>query len=83
MLRRIMVLASFPWKDAISCRFCMTACLTKSFVHTKAIIKNVTQFPDPVEVCLADGTVETGDMVLSCDGVHSLMRSFMWDQQHR
>ncbi|PKX99685.1 uncharacterized protein P174DRAFT_53819 [Aspergillus novofumigatus IBT 16806] len=31
--------------------------------------------------CLADGTVETGDMVLSCDGVHSLMRSFMWDQQ--
>jgi 2-polyprenyl-6-methoxyphenol hydroxylase-like FAD-dependent oxidoreductase len=51
----------------------------KSFVHTKAIIENVKQFPDRVEVCLADGTVETGDMVLGCDGVHSLIRSFMWD----
>ncbi|KAI2838657.1 hypothetical protein CBS12448_10830 [Aspergillus niger] len=51
----------------------------QSFVRTKAIIENVKQFPDRVEVCLADGRVETGDMVLGCDGVHSLIRSFMWD----
>jgi 2-polyprenyl-6-methoxyphenol hydroxylase-like FAD-dependent oxidoreductase len=51
----------------------------KSFIRTESIIEDVKQFPDRVEVCLADGTVETGDMVLGCDGVHSLMRSFMWD----
>lgn len=34
---------------------------------------------DQVEVQLADGTTEKGDMVIACDGVHSLIRESMWD----
>ena len=33
---------------------------------------------DGVEVQLADGTVERGDMILGCDGVHSMVRESMW-----
>lgn len=32
-----------------------------------------------VEVVLNDGTVKRGDMVLGCDGVHSLIRQRIWD----
>lgn len=51
----------------------------KSFVVTEAEITDVIEFLDRVEAHLADGTVQTGDMVLGCDGVHSLIRSIMWD----
>jgi 2-polyprenyl-6-methoxyphenol hydroxylase-like FAD-dependent oxidoreductase len=39
----------------------------------------VTQDCNGVEVSLDDGTVERGDMVLGCDGVHSLVKRRMWD----
>ena len=32
-----------------------------------------------MEVVLDDGTVERGDMVLGCDGVHSMARTKMWE----
>lgn len=37
------------------------------------------QFPDRIDVQLTDGHIVSGDMVLGCDGVHSLSRSAMWD----
>ncbi|KAJ5788014.1 FAD/NAD(P)-binding domain-containing protein [Penicillium paradoxum] len=51
----------------------------KSFIVTQAEVTDVLEFPDKVEVHLANGTVQTGDLVLGCDGVHSLIRSIMWD----
>ncbi|KAH8197653.1 hypothetical protein TruAng_008197 [Truncatella angustata] len=51
----------------------------KSFVKTECTVEDVAQFPDRVEVKLSTGEVETGDMVLGCDGVHSLVRNIMWD----
>ncbi len=42
-------------------------------------VREVKQSVSGVEVMLNDGTIEIGDMVLGCDGVHSLVRSAMWD----
>ncbi|KAL5084590.1 hypothetical protein Trisim1_011592 [Trichoderma cf. simile WF8] len=50
----------------------------KSFIRTNAGVEDVAQFADRVEVKLKDGSVEVGDMVLGCDGVHSHMRTLMW-----
>lgn len=36
-------------------------------------------FPDRVEVKLNNGEIEAGDMILGVDGVHSLMRTKMWE----
>ncbi|KAI9369639.1 hypothetical protein BJX61DRAFT_545412 [Aspergillus egyptiacus] len=36
-----------------------------------------------VEVILEDGSVERGDMILGCDGVHSLIRTKMWEFANR
>ncbi|KAL8911252.1 MAG: hypothetical protein Q9171_003550 [Xanthocarpia ochracea] len=33
---------------------------------------------DGVEARLADGTSEKGDMIVGCDGGHSLIRETMW-----
>ena len=38
---------------------------------------------DGVEVRLADGSREKGDLVIGCDGVHSLIRETMWDQGNK
>ncbi|KAK0616592.1 hypothetical protein B0T14DRAFT_538471 [Immersiella caudata] len=51
----------------------------KSKIRTSAAVKNITETTIGVEVTLADGTIEKGDIVLGCDGVHSLSRSIMWD----
>ncbi|KAL2019326.1 hypothetical protein VTK56DRAFT_9793 [Thermocarpiscus australiensis] len=55
----------------------------KSCVRTRIKITDVKQFPDKVEVHLEDGTVETGDMIIGADGVHTLMRSYMWEHAAR
>ncbi|KAL7952181.1 FAD binding domain protein [Trichoderma compactum] len=47
----------------------------KSFIRTNSGVEDVAQFTDRVEVKLKDGSVEVGDMVLGCDGVHSHMRT--------
>ncbi|KAI1381392.1 FAD binding domain protein [Hypoxylon crocopeplum] len=49
----------------------------KTPIRTSVTIKDVKEVMDGVEVTLADGTVEKGDMVLGCDGVHSSMRNYM------
>lgn len=51
----------------------------KSSVKTKINITDIKQFRDRVEVELADGTVETGDMIIGADGVHTIVRNYMWD----
>lgn len=51
----------------------------KSFVKTGAGVVDAKQFADRVEIKLSNGDVEIGDMVIGCDGVHSVLRSFMWD----
>ncbi|EAU36861.1 predicted protein [Aspergillus terreus NIH2624] len=42
-------------------------------------VRDITQDSTGVEVILENGAVERGDMVLGCDGVHSLVRQRMWD----
>ncbi|KAF4236331.1 hypothetical protein CNMCM8980_003093 [Aspergillus fumigatiaffinis] len=51
----------------------------KSFIKLGCRVRDVTQDCNGVEVSLDDGTVERGDMVLGCDGVHSLVKRRMWD----
>ncbi|RYP52796.1 hypothetical protein DL769_010611 [Monosporascus sp. CRB-8-3] len=51
----------------------------KSTVRTACSVKEIKQFADGVEVKLSDGMIERGDIVLGCDGVHSSVRSMMWD----
>jgi len=51
----------------------------KTRIRTKCQVKDVKQLISGVEVTMADGTVERGDIVVGCDGVNSLVREIMWD----
>ena len=51
----------------------------KTCIRTGRPVREVKQSVSGVEVKLEDGTIVTGDMVLGCDGVHSLVRTAMWD----
>ncbi|KAK7743714.1 hypothetical protein SLS62_010493 [Diatrype stigma] len=51
----------------------------KSYIRTGCNVQSITQHADSVDVTLADGSVETGDMILGVDGVSSLTRTSMWD----
>lgn len=55
----------------------------KSPIRTSCGVKDIKHIPGGVEVTLSNGKVETGDMVLGCDGVYSLTRSFMWDHANK
>ncbi|KAI0017756.1 FAD binding domain protein [Xylariomycetidae sp. FL0641] len=55
----------------------------KSYIRTSARVEDIVQHRDGVEVKLSDGSIESGDMVLGCDGVHSSTRSIMWDHATR
>jgi 2-polyprenyl-6-methoxyphenol hydroxylase-like FAD-dependent oxidoreductase len=55
----------------------------KSRVRLGTKVTNVVDGVDQVEVHLADGTTEQGDMVLGCDGVHSLIRESMWENANK
>lgn len=52
-------------------------------LRTGCTTKEVKQLVSGVEVKLSDGTAETGDTVLGCDGVNSLVRSLMWDHANK
>lgn len=51
-----------------------------SRVRLGAKVTDVYDGVDGVEARLADGTSENGDIIIGCDGVHSLIRETMWDQ---
>ncbi|KAL8826055.1 MAG: hypothetical protein Q9170_007553 [Blastenia crenularia] len=52
----------------------------RSRVRFGAKVTDIYDGIDGVDVRLADGTSERGDMVIGCDGVHSLIREKMWDE---
>lgn len=50
----------------------------KSKIHFGKRVKAVAEKWDGVEVFTQDGSSEKGDIVIACDGVHSLVREMMW-----
>jgi 2-polyprenyl-6-methoxyphenol hydroxylase-like FAD-dependent oxidoreductase len=50
----------------------------KSKVRVSAGVVDIIESDDSVKVILTDGSIEEGDLVIGCDGVHSLVRSLMW-----
>lgn len=50
----------------------------KSFIRTGKRVVDVIDNDDGVIVKLHDGTQEEGDMLIGCDGVHSIVRELMW-----
>ncbi|KAI1657308.1 FAD binding domain protein [Daldinia decipiens] len=56
---------------------------TKSLVKLGCSVKRLRHVEDDIEAVLADETVEIGDMVIGCDGVHSSVRSMMWDYANK
>jgi FAD dependent monooxygenase len=50
----------------------------KSYVKTGKCVCNVIDTKDGVLVEMTDGTVEEGDILIGCDGVHSAVRELMW-----
>lgn len=50
----------------------------KSKVRVGTRVVDVLDSDDGVKVILADGSTEEGDLVIGCDGVHSIVRSLMW-----
>ncbi|OQE00300.1 hypothetical protein PENVUL_c054G07904 [Penicillium vulpinum] len=51
----------------------------KAHIRTGCTAKEIKQFVSGVEVKLSDGTIETGDLIIGCDGVNSMTRSSMWE----
>ena len=52
----------------------------RSLVRLGTKVTDIYDNDDGVETRLADGTSEKGDMIIGCDGVHSLIRETMWSQ---
>lgn len=50
----------------------------KSKIRSGTAVVDVIDHDKGVKVILADGSVEDGDLVLGCDGVHSNVRNMMW-----
>lgn len=55
----------------------------KSHVRFNAKVIDIEERFDGVEVKLADGTVEKGDIIIGCDGVHSQVRELMWKNANK
>ncbi|OTA86299.1 hypothetical protein M434DRAFT_24241 [Hypoxylon sp. CO27-5] len=51
----------------------------KSPIQLGYPVKTLRHLQNGIEVTLGDGHVEVGDILLGCDGVHSLVRSLMWE----
>ena len=50
----------------------------KGRILEKKRVVDVIENDDGVRVELQDGTVEEGDILIGCDGVHSTVRELMW-----
>lgn len=51
----------------------------KSRILFQKKVAKITESVYGVDVLLEDGTRESGDIVIGCDGVHSVVREMMWD----
>jgi 2-polyprenyl-6-methoxyphenol hydroxylase-like FAD-dependent oxidoreductase len=49
-----------------------------SKILTRKRVKTIVDNEDEAYVELEDGSVERGDVVVGCDGVHSTVREAMW-----
>ncbi|KAJ2992880.1 hypothetical protein NUW58_g2021 [Xylaria curta] len=50
----------------------------KEYIKEHSRVVDIVDGPDGVSVKLENGTVEDGDIVIGCDGVHSTIRELMW-----
>lgn len=50
----------------------------KSYIKTGKRVVDIIENEHGVRVQLEDGSEETGDLVIGCDGVHSICREIMW-----
>ncbi|KAI1389961.1 FAD binding domain protein [Hypoxylon trugodes] len=55
----------------------------KTPIRTDAGVVGVKELPDGVQVTLNDGSVENGDIIIGCDGVHSFVRNAMWENANK
>ncbi|KAK2598887.1 hypothetical protein QQS21_005629 [Conoideocrella luteorostrata] len=55
----------------------------KSRVQLGRNIQDIVECPSHVQVIMADETVEKGDMVIGCDGVHSMVRNLLQNQANK
>jgi 2-polyprenyl-6-methoxyphenol hydroxylase-like FAD-dependent oxidoreductase len=55
----------------------------KTRIKTSCTVLDIKQDDDGVEVILANGEVERGDLVLGCDGVYSFVRRILWEHANR
>lgn len=44
---------------------------------------SITETNTGVKVVMSDGSIEEGDIVLGCDGVHSTVRELMWQNANQ
>lgn len=51
----------------------------KTTIQTSCTVLDIKQDADGVDVILAGGKVERGDLVLGCDGVYSFVRGILWE----
>ncbi len=51
----------------------------KTRIRTSCNVLDIKQDEDGVEVILANGEVERGDLVVGCDGVYSFVRRILWE----
>lgn len=52
----------------------------KSRIQFSKKVVDIKEFYNGVKVTSSDGTVEQGDIVIGCDGIHSFVRQKMWDR---
>jgi 2-polyprenyl-6-methoxyphenol hydroxylase-like FAD-dependent oxidoreductase len=55
----------------------------KTPIKTASSVQDIKHVSGGVQVTLANDHVETGDMVLGCDGVYSAVRNFMWEHANK
>ena len=52
-------------------------------VQCEERVVNIIEEHDTVRVLLADNSEVSGDIVVGCDGVHSIVRQFMWENANK
>ncbi|KAI1825904.1 FAD binding domain-containing protein [Xylaria intraflava] len=50
----------------------------KNHIREHARVVDIVDGPEDITVKLEDGSTEVGDLVVGCDGVHSIVRELMW-----
>ena len=61
----------------------MSESLDPSKFRCGRTVKEIEEDASGVKVHLDDGSIETGDIVVGADGVHSTVRQIMWDHANK